>query len=85
MELLAEISRSKKIRKTKNITKFQTLESIDNQQFSLKFSEDLRASVADAEDPEIAFNEVLTALKEVQFAKLNDAKLQSAREFMSEF
>jgi hypothetical protein len=82
MELVAEISKSKKTAKTENVTKSQSSKSIDNKHFSPKFLEDLRASVADAEDPETAFNDVLAALKEVQLA---ETKLQSAREFINEF
>ena len=85
MELVAEILKSKKIIKTKGITTFQTLENMGNQQFSIDFLEKLRASVADAEDPEAAFDDVLAALKEVQLAKSNEIKLQSARKFMREF
>jgi hypothetical protein len=84
MELVAEISKSKKTAKAENITKYQPLEGIGNKHFSPKFLEDLRASVADAEDPETAFNDILAALKEVEFAKKNGAKLQSARGFILE-
>jgi hypothetical protein len=84
MELVAEISKSKKTAKAENITKYQQPKSVDNKHFSPKFLEDLRASVADAEDPETAFNDILAALKEVEVAKKNGVNLQSAREFMSE-
>jgi hypothetical protein len=85
MELVAEISKSKKAAKTENITKYQSSKSVDNKHFSPKFLDDLRASIADAEDPETAFNDILAALKEVELAKENGVKLQSAREFMSKF
>ena len=85
MALVAEISKSKKAVKTENITAFPSTKSIDNECFSANFVDNLSASVADAEDPVAAANDVLAALKEVQLAKKKGIKLQSAREFLSEF
>ena len=85
MELIAEISKHNKAPKVKSITTFQTVESIDNRYFSAEFMDNLLASVADAEDPTTAANEILAALKEVESAEKKGIKLQSAREFLNEF
>jgi hypothetical protein len=85
MELIAELSKHKKAAKNNDIIQFQTVESIDNTYFSAEFMDNLLASVADAEDPQTAANDVLEALKEVTLAEKKGIKLQSAREFLSEF
>lgn len=53
--------------------------------FNKDFLINLRASVADAEDPERAFNDILEALEEAYLADSGQMQLQSAREFMREF
>lgn len=85
MELLIEILSNKTAKNANHIAELKPVESIETTAFSDDFLLNLRASVADAENPEEAYNDVLEALEEVRLADKKQIKLQSAREFLLEF
>jgi hypothetical protein len=85
MELVIEIPSNKISEIKNNIVKTEHTENFETQSLSDDFLANLRASVADAENPEEVFKDVLEALRELHISDKKKRKLQSAREFMLEF
>lgn len=90
MELIVRVRDDKAAYVAELVKKMEFVEDVEvkynsnSKHLDQTFQENLRSSVADAENPEEAYKNILEALEEVRLADEGKIKLQSARKMLDE-
>ena len=88
MELIVRVRDDKAAYVAELVKKMEFVEDVEvkynSKHLDQTFQKNLRSSVADAENPEEAYKNILEALEEVRLADEGKIKLQSARKMLDE-